>query len=150
MKDPLFKANGYTSECMLASQCVFVCSRFAKETSPTSLRGACPWDGGKRGREERGSGMEKGRECEDEMKGKINSYVKGRGERGEMISEEGERNFCTVELAASPSESLKYECDQTHLPCFFLCHSPPLLFSSQASHLSVVQWDNQRGLRQQC
>lgn len=36
---------------------------------------ACPWDGGKKGREERGSGMEKGRECEDEMKGKINSYV---------------------------------------------------------------------------
>lgn len=24
-------------------------------------------------------GMEKGRECEDEMKGKINSYVKARG-----------------------------------------------------------------------
>lgn len=34
--------------------------------------------------------MEKGRECEDEMKGKINSYVKERGERGEMIGKEGE------------------------------------------------------------
>lgn len=40
--------------------------------------------------EERGSEMEKGRECEDEMKGKINSYVKERGEKGEMIGEEGE------------------------------------------------------------
>ena len=93
--------------------------------------------------------MEKGRECEDEMKGKINSYVKEREERGEMIGEEGERNFCSVEFAASPSESLKYEHGQTHLPCFFLCHYPPSRFSSQASHLSVVQWDNQRGLRQQ-
>lgn len=33
--------------------------------------------------------MEKGRECEDEMKGKINSYVNERGERGEMIGREG-------------------------------------------------------------
>lgn len=37
----------------------------------------CPWDGGKKGMEERGSGMEKGREGKDEMKGKINSCVEG-------------------------------------------------------------------------
>lgn len=77
-------------ECMLAPECVFVCSRCAKETSLTSPRRACPWDGGKRGREERGSGMEKGRECEDEMKGKINSFVKEREKRGKIIGKERE------------------------------------------------------------
>lgn len=46
--------------------CVFeVCQRNQSDESTKSL--PLGW------REERGSGMEKGRECEDEMKGKINS-----------------------------------------------------------------------------
>ena len=56
VKDPLFKA----SECMLASECVFVCSRCAKETSPTSLWRVCPWDGEKRGREGKWDGKREG------------------------------------------------------------------------------------------
>lgn len=69
MKGSPLKGKSFVLEYMLASECVFVCLRCAKETSQTSLRGACPWDGRKRGKEERGSGMEKGRECEDEMIG---------------------------------------------------------------------------------
>lgn len=43
---------------------------------------ACPWDGGKKGREGKWDGK-KGRECEDEMRGKINSYA-ARSEGGEQ------------------------------------------------------------------
>lgn len=74
---PSVEVKRCASERMLAS----VCLRCARGTSRTSLRRACPWDGGKRGK------LEKGRECEDEMKGKIHSYAKER-EREERIWKE--------------------------------------------------------------
>lgn len=82
-KGPSVEVGRYVSEYILASRCVFVCARCAKETSLTSPCGACPRDGGKR----RGSGMEKERECKDEIKRKINSRLKER--LGGALFEEG-------------------------------------------------------------
>lgn len=56
----------------LACDCMFAGSRGAKETSPASPQGACPWDGGKTGREGKWDG--KGKVHEEEMKWKINIY----------------------------------------------------------------------------
>lgn len=87
--------------------------------------------------------MEKGRERKDEMKRKINSYVKERRKKREIFGKEGE-----LQLHLLPNlflQNAKCECDQTHVPCFSqrllspFSH-PPMVLSPQASHLSVSLW----------
>lgn len=71
----------YASERMLASECVFVCLRCAKKNQSDESVKSLPLGWREEGK------LEKGRECEDEMKGKIKSYVKER-EREKRIWKE--------------------------------------------------------------
>ena len=69
---PSVKVKSYVSDCTLASQRVFVCvcKGCQRNQSDGSVR-SLPWGWREeKGRGEKGSGMEKGREGKDEIKGK--------------------------------------------------------------------------------
>lgn len=53
-----------------ANDCMFASSRGAKETSPASPQRACPWDGGKTGREGKWCGEGGGVRKKNEMENK--------------------------------------------------------------------------------
>lgn len=82
VKDPLLK---WRAMCLTVrwhpSVCLCVCKGCQRNQSDGSVKSLPSGWREEKGREERGSGMEKGRECKDEIKRKINSCVKERSKK---------------------------------------------------------------------